>query len=156
MEKELSKRIIDELLTYLYSHEITEIRIGVEFAEEGLFIEIQGTTETQPEDLDVLADLLNNPRDPSMEIYYQELLGNPRHDREDYHLLGSLIDDVEIMYAQPIINIKIFRRASPRPLLLTYFTKQLHPPKTAPESSIKNLLLGAVLSLILLIFQSFV
>ena len=98
MEKELSKRIIDELLTYLYSHEITEIRIGVEFAEE--------------EDLDVLADLLNNPRDPSMEIYYQELLGNPRHDREDYHLLGSLIDDVEIMYAQPIINIKIFRRAS--------------------------------------------
>ncbi|STD74926.1 Uncharacterised protein [Enterococcus faecium] len=49
-----------------------------------------------------------------MEIYYQELLGNPRHDREDYHLLGSLIDDVEIMYAQPIINIKIFRRASPR------------------------------------------
>ncbi len=115
MEKELSKRIIDELLTYLYSHEITEIRIGVEFAEEGLFIEIQGTTETQPEDLDVLADLLNHPRDPSMEIYYQELLGNPRHDREDYHLLGSLIDDVEIMYAQPIINIKIFRRASPRP-----------------------------------------
>ncbi len=61
MEKELSKRIIDELLTYLYSHEITEIRIGVEFAEEGLFIEIQGTTESQPEDLDVLADLLNNP-----------------------------------------------------------------------------------------------
>ncbi len=30
LEKELSKRIIDELLTYLYSHEITEIRIGVE------------------------------------------------------------------------------------------------------------------------------
>ncbi|WP_165004665.1 MULTISPECIES: hypothetical protein [unclassified Enterococcus] len=112
MEKELSKRIIDELLTYLYSHEITDIRIGITFTEEGFFIEIQGETEIQPDDLTDFAELMNHPRDPSMDIYYQELLGNPCHDREDYHLLGSLIDDVEVMYDQPVLNIKVFRSPS--------------------------------------------
>ena len=112
MEKELSKRIIDEFLTYLYSHDRTEIRIGLDYTEEGLFVEIQGKIAEQPNDLSELAKLLDTPRDPSMDIYYQELLGSPSHDREDYHLLGSLIDDVEIMYDQPIINIKIFRKIS--------------------------------------------
>lgn len=112
MEKELSKRIIDEFLTYLYSHDITEIRIGLDCTEEGLFVEIQGKIAEQPNDLSELAKLLDTPRDPSMDIYYQELLGSTSHDREDYHLLGSLIDDVEIMYDQPIINIKIFRKIS--------------------------------------------
>lgn len=51
LEKELSKRIISEFLTYLYSHEITEIRIGLESAPEGLYIEIQGTCYSPPSDL---------------------------------------------------------------------------------------------------------
>lgn len=100
---------MDEFLTYLYSHDITEIRIGLDYTEDGLFIEVQGRIDEQPSDLSELAMLLDTPRDPSMDIYYQELLGSPSHDCEDYHLLGSLIDDVEIMYDQPIINIKIFR-----------------------------------------------
>ncbi|OJG60991.1 hypothetical protein RV08_GL000384 [Enterococcus mundtii] len=45
-----------------------------------------------------------------MEIYYHELLGTPSHGQESYRLLGNLIDDVEIMYDSPILNIKIFRR----------------------------------------------
>ena len=51
LEKELSKRIISEFLTYLYSHEITEIRIGLESTPEGLYIEIQGTCYSPPSDL---------------------------------------------------------------------------------------------------------
>ena len=100
LEKELSKRIISEFLTYLYSHEITEIRIG---------LEIQGTCYSPPSDLHELAEMLNEPRNPTMDLYYQEL-GNVFLDQSDFRLLGSLIDDVELMYELPILNIKVFRR----------------------------------------------
>ena len=105
LEKELSKRIISEFLTYLYSHEITEIRIGLESTPEGLYIEIQGTCYSPPSDLHELAE----SRNPTMDLYYQEL-GNVFLDQSDFRLLGSLIDDVELMYELPILNIKVFRR----------------------------------------------
>lgn len=109
LEKELSKRIISEFLTYLYSHEITEIRIGLESTPEGLYIEIQGTCYSPPSDLHELTEMLNEPRNPTMDLYYQEL-GNVFLDQSDFRLLGSLIDDVELMYELPILNIKVFRR----------------------------------------------
>ncbi|MGM9902502.1 hypothetical protein A5844_000584 [Enterococcus sp. 10A9_DIV0425] len=110
MEKELSKRIIDEILSYFYAYDILEIRIGLEYTEEGLYMEFQGITDVPPTNLAMLADFLNTPRDPSMEIYYQELLGLPSHGEEIYRLIGNMIDDVEIMYDQPVLNIKLFRR----------------------------------------------
>jgi hypothetical protein len=109
LEKEISKRIVDELLTYFYSLDITDIRIGLDFSEEGFFAEFQGVCAEQPYGLDKFARILETPRDPSIDSYYQELLGNMHHVKEDYYLLGSLIDDIEIMYDQPQLNIKIFR-----------------------------------------------
>lgn len=52
--------------------------------------------------------MLNEPRNPTMDLYYQEL-GNVFLDQSDFRLLGSLIDDVELMYELPILNIKVFR-----------------------------------------------
>lgn len=111
IEHEVSKKIIDELLNYFYSHEILEIRIGIEFSKEGFFIEIQGECPTAPFNLSEFTEALNAPRELNYEDYSFELLGSYHPDKEDFHLLGALIDDAEILYDAPHINIKIFRKA---------------------------------------------
>ncbi|MBO0423011.1 hypothetical protein [Enterococcus plantarum] len=109
-ERDKAKRIIDELLTYFFSNDIEEIRISVNFTSEGFSIAIQGNTEEEPENVLHLLDLLNTPRDLSIESYYDELLGITHHEEEDYHLLGLMIDDAEIIFDAPIFEIKVFRK----------------------------------------------
>lgn len=109
-ERDKAKRIIDELLTYFFSNEVEDIRIGLDFTTEGFYIEIQGKTEVEPADILDLLDLLNTPRDSSLESYYDELLGATHHEEEDYHLLGLMIDEAEIIYDAPLLDIKVFRK----------------------------------------------
>lgn len=109
-ERDKAKRIIDELLTYFFSNEIEDIRIGLDFTSEGFYIEIQGKIEEEPEDVLHLLDLLNTPRDLSIESYYDELLGATHHEEEDYHLLGLMIDEAEISFDAPTFDVKVFRK----------------------------------------------
>lgn len=109
-EKERSKRIVDELLTYFYDHKINNIQLNLDFAEDGLHIEMQGRTPQPPDNLELFAASLNAPRDPNIEQYYDELLGNSHHEKEDYHLLGVMVDDAKIMYDPPFFDIKLFRK----------------------------------------------
>ncbi|WP_086347486.1 hypothetical protein [Candidatus Enterococcus clewellii] len=109
-EREKAKRIIDELLTYFFSNDIEDIRIGLDFAEEGFYIEMQGKIDEEPSDVLHLLNLLNTPRDPSIESYYDELLGITHHEEEDYHLLGLMIDEAEITFDSSIFDIKVFRK----------------------------------------------
>ncbi|MBM7688706.1 hypothetical protein BCR24_08770 [Enterococcus ureilyticus] len=109
-ERDKAKRIIDELLTYFFSNDIEEIRIGVDFTLEGFYISIQGKTEQEPDNLLYLLELLNTPRDLSIESYYDELLGITHHEEEDYHLLGLMIDEAEISFDAPLFEIKVFRK----------------------------------------------
>ncbi|MGX7148891.1 hypothetical protein [Enterococcus ureasiticus] len=109
-ERDKSKRIIDELLTYFFSNDIEEIRIGVDFTPEGFSIEIKGKTEEEPKNVLHLLELLNTPRDLSIESYYDELLGITHHEEEDYHLLGLMIDEAEITFDAPVFEIKVFRK----------------------------------------------
>ncbi|MDH6365241.1 hypothetical protein M2139_002243 [Enterococcus sp. PF1-24] len=110
LEKQQAKKIVDELLNYFLYHEISEIKIALDFAPEGLYIEIQGKTPQQPDDLQDFVVGLNAPRDINMEEYCEHLIGSDHHDIEDYHLLGVLIDDSEILYDAPIFDVKIFRK----------------------------------------------
>lgn len=109
-EREKAKRIVDELLTYFFSNNIEEIRIAMDFTSEGFYIDMQGKTEEEPENLLHLLDLLNTPRDLSIEGYYDELLGITHHEEEDYHLLGLMIDEAEISFDTPVFDIKVFRK----------------------------------------------
>lgn len=109
-EKEKAKRIVDELLTYFFTNQINEIRIGLDFIPEGFYVEMQGKSETEPEDIWYLLELLNTPRDTSLEADYEELLGVTHHEEKDYLLLGSMIDEAEISYDSPIFDIKVFRK----------------------------------------------
>ncbi|MBL1224441.1 hypothetical protein [Enterococcus sp. BWR-S5] len=109
-EREKAKRIIDELLTYFFSNDIEDIRIGLDFVEEGFYIEMQGKIDEEPSDVLHLLELLNTPRDPSIESYYDELLGITHHEEEDYHLLGLMIDEAEITFDSSIFDIKVFRK----------------------------------------------
>ncbi len=111
IEQEISKKIIDELLNFFYGNEIQEIRIGIEFTAEGFYIEIQGKTPEVPEDLKDFTEALNISRDLNYEEYSHELLGGIHPEKEDFHLLGALIDDVEVLYDAPILDVKIFRKA---------------------------------------------
>ncbi|OJG68805.1 hypothetical protein RV09_GL000204 [Enterococcus moraviensis] len=97
-------------MTYFFSNDIKEIRIGVDFTSEGFTIDMQGKTEEEPENVLHLLELLNTPRDLSIESYYDELLGITHHEEEDYHLLGLMIDEAEISFDAPIFEIKVFRK----------------------------------------------
>ncbi|MEI5992604.1 hypothetical protein [Candidatus Enterococcus mansonii] len=109
-ERDKAKRIIDELLTYFFSNDISEIKIELDFTAEGFSIEMQGYTEEEPENVMHLLELLNTPRDLSIEGYYDELLGITHHEEEDYHLLGLMIDEAEISFDSPTFDIKVFRK----------------------------------------------
>ena len=69
-EREKAKRIIDELLTYFFSNDIEDIRIGLDFTDEGFYIEMQGKIDQEPVGVLDLLELLNTPRDTSIESYY--------------------------------------------------------------------------------------
>lgn len=101
---------MDELLTYYYMHDIQEIKIGISFLSEGLYIELQGETPAPPEDMAEFSANLQVPREAYLEEYYLEMLGDIHHERENYHVLGSLIDDVELFFDEPIFAVKVFRR----------------------------------------------
>ncbi|MCB5955918.1 hypothetical protein [Enterococcus sp. CWB-B31] len=109
-EREKAKRIIDELLTYFFSNNIDDIRIGLDFTEEGFYIEMQGKIDEEPDGVMDLLELLNTPRDTSIESYYDELLGISHHEEKDYRLLGLMIDEAEITFDSSIFDIKVFRK----------------------------------------------
>ncbi|WP_086313181.1 hypothetical protein A5821_000728 [Enterococcus sp. 7F3_DIV0205] len=109
-ERDKAKRIVDELLTYFFSNGIEKIRIDVDFTSEGFYINIHGKTDKEPNNVLHLLELLNTPRDLSIESYYDELLGITHHEEEDYHLLGLMIDEAEISFVSPDFEIKVFRK----------------------------------------------
>lgn len=110
MEKQQAKKIANELLDYFFLNSINEIKIAVDFTAEGLYIEIQGETNEQPADLEAFIAGLNAPRDLTLEEYSEQLMGSAHHDEGDYHLLGVMIDDSEIMYDAPVFDVKVFRK----------------------------------------------
>lgn len=111
-EKEKSRRIVDELLTYFLSHDIEQIILEVSYSEEGVLVMAQGYCEELPEDIYEFVKLLNVPRDLSIENYYDELLGahHSLHEEKDYNLLGMMIDNADIMYENNLLMIEVFRQ----------------------------------------------
>lgn len=112
LEKEKSRRIVDELLMYFFSHDIKQLSIELDFPTEGFHAKIQGQCHELPEDIYNFLEMLNTPRDLNLESYYDELLGGSQshHEEEDYYLLGVMIDKADIIFANNLLTIQIFRK----------------------------------------------
>lgn len=109
-EKQQAKKILNELLNYFFWQNVEEIKMALDFTDLGFYIEIQGEINARPDDLERLAEGLNAPRDLNMEEYSEQLIGSEHYETADYHLLGLLVDDAEILYDAPHLDIKIFRK----------------------------------------------
>lgn len=112
LEKEKSRRIVDELLTYFFSHDIEQLSIELGFSEDGFLASIEGHCEELPDDIYTFVDQLNIPRDLNLENYYDELLGGHQslHEDKDYQLLGMMIDNADIVYNDDTLMVEVFRK----------------------------------------------
>jgi len=113
LEREKSRRIVDELLTYFFSNDIDQVSIELSFSEEGFLASIEGYCEELPENVYQFAENLNIPRNLDIESYYDELLGGHQslHEEKDYQLLGMMIDNADIMYEDEKLMVEVFRRS---------------------------------------------
>lgn len=108
-EKLIAKRILDELLTFFVEGQAESIRMGIDYVANGFYVQLVGRVTAEQSSVDHLTQLLAEPRNPSLEEYYEDLLGMAHHEVEDYHLLGLMVDEVELSFEEGILNIKLFR-----------------------------------------------
>ena len=99
-----------ELLHFFISHNATTIRTGIDIVEDGFYVQIQGQLDIDAEELEYFSQLLNEERNPSLEDYQEELLGTSHHELLDYHLIGLMVDDVELSYENRFFDLKLFRK----------------------------------------------
>lgn len=112
IEKERARRIVDEVVTYFLSHDCQKIISEMAFDAEGFKAVVQGQFPEQPSDLEHFIDMLNTPRDSTLENYYVELLGGHQtiHEEKDYYLLGLMIDEASIMYEDEQLIVELYRK----------------------------------------------
>ena len=112
IEKERARRIVDEVVTYFLSHDCQKITSEMAFEAEGFKAVVEGPFPEQPSDLEHFIDMLNTPRDSTLENYYVELLGGHQtiHEEKDYYLLGLMIDEAAIMYDEGQLIVELFRK----------------------------------------------
>ena len=111
MEENLkANKIVDELLHFFITHHSTTIRTGIDFVARGFYVQIQGELVIDAEELEYFSMLLNEDRNPTLEDYQEELLGTSHHELLDYHLVGLMVDDVEISYDNNFLDVKVFRK----------------------------------------------
>ncbi|OTN75967.1 hypothetical protein A5886_001043 [Enterococcus sp. 8G7_MSG3316] len=112
IEKERARRIADEVVTYFLSHHCTQITSQMTFEAEGFYGRVHGPCSEKPDDLAHFIDMLNTPRDITLENYYVELLGGHQtiHEEKDYYLLGTMIDKATITYEDNYLTVSVFRK----------------------------------------------
>jgi len=112
IEKERTRRIVDELLIYYLKHNIEQFNVQVNYEERQVAVEIQGQCEKEPADLDLFSQMLKIPRNPNIEGYYDELLGvhDSSRTKPDYQHLGMLIDQAEVNYENNNLQVKLIRK----------------------------------------------
>lgn len=107
-KKRVSK-IIDELITYLFSMEANNININVLDREEDYKILVESNYKKEYEDmLDKLIVALKSPKQEEIEEYYWELTGESDVGTEIY-LVGMMIDKVDVFIDGNTIKMELYR-----------------------------------------------
>ena len=103
-----SVKILEELLGYFLHHGIEKLDISFFSDEKMLEVTVKGNTLTPPEDLSHLVKLLNEPRKPEYDEYYWSLLGATGK-RQEFQLLGALVDEGDASFTDGLLSIHIKR-----------------------------------------------
>ena len=101
--------IASELLAYCHQHGATEFHLDIKETEGAVSLELRASPETLTEDqLEVLTNSLNAPRQREVEQQFWELIGETDATSE-LSLTGMLCDDAEVEYANNILTIRLTR-----------------------------------------------
>lgn len=111
MEERLkAKKILDELLNFFIVRKGNDLHCEIAFDKVGARIKVQGKIEVSKEEVAEFSRILAEKRNPSLEDYYEELLGNPHHEISDYHLIGMMTDEVKITFQEDFLEIDCVRK----------------------------------------------
>ncbi len=109
-ENVIVKNIVDELVNFYVVRQTQQVTTSLTFKEEGAYMVLKGDLQTTSEEVQQLANWLSEARDPTLENYYSELLGNSHHEISDYQLIGLMVDDVSMIYDDDYLTIELFRQ----------------------------------------------
>ncbi|HIY58029.1 MAG TPA: hypothetical protein H9829_07585 [Candidatus Tetragenococcus pullicola] len=110
-EKKRTRHIVNALLFYCLENDITSVQLDISYEETQLSLQLQGISKKLPANINEFLDLLNTPRDTSIEGYYDELLGSGKEtlNAQDYRLLGMALDHVEMTYEDQSFQLNLTR-----------------------------------------------
>lgn len=103
-----SVKILEEVIGYFLHHQIDHQDIDFFADDERMDITVSGEIPIPPKDLEHLHNLLNEPRKPEYEEYYWSLLGATGK-RQEFQLLGSLVDSGSARWEDGILTVHIQR-----------------------------------------------
>ncbi|MFB0958392.1 MAG: hypothetical protein QMB61_05160 [Clostridiaceae bacterium] len=103
-----SIKILEELIRYFTFHQVNDLMIHFDSSKESLNISISGATDDPPNDMAQLEELLKAGRRPEFEEYYWGLLGSSST-RNELSLLGALVDDGTVAFADGVLKVTITR-----------------------------------------------
>lgn len=102
-------KIVDELLSYFFSYHIMNVQIDIQYGMSEVAITVEGDTETRPDNLEELDEVLNKERQVELEEYYWSLLGENRNYHE-LNLLGSFVDRANIVFENSHLSVTVYRK----------------------------------------------
>lgn len=109
-ENLIIKNIVDELVNFYIVRNTTEVTTTLTFESTGAKMQLKGNLNTSQEEVQQLGNWLSERRDPSLENYYLELLGNSHHEISDYQIIGLMVDDVSLVYENNLLTIILYRK----------------------------------------------
>lgn len=101
--------LLSEFTSYLVNLGCDDIHIDFKTKKNSISLLFSSTNPNISEkDIDTLTSLLNTPRREYIEEYYWELNGNENFYSE-LTLIGMMIDESEVSYADNILSVKLIR-----------------------------------------------
>ena len=108
--KKKTIKLTNELMGYCFNAGIRKLCVDIDNQVDRVIITIQGRTPKDIEDeIHELRILLNSQKEPQMEEYYWELMGETDHTQE-LSLVGMIIDRAEIYYRDRMLEMRIHKK----------------------------------------------
>ena len=91
-------KILDEIISFSFKKDATDMNINIRFDEEKFIIQFKDNSkEVTQEEIDEIEELINVDRQPEMEEYYWELIGQQDY-ADEFTLVGLMADKANIDY----------------------------------------------------------
>ena len=107
--KERLSKVIDELLTYLFSIGATDLTIKIQERKNDFKIHIQSNySQAEKDKIEHLIKALHFPKQEEMEEYYWNLTGTSNVGTELF-LIGMMIDEAQVNVRDTRLEIELYR-----------------------------------------------